>query len=173
MRLQYLATIVSTYVLQTIGVAAHCEGNRISVGELQMGVVDACSGLRMSTNLLALAVAILLVVRRPWWDRVILLLSAIPIALLVNVVRITATGLLHLTFGSDLVDTNHFHDWAGFLMMPLALLLLYIEIEILSRLVVEEEQGATAASTNAALRAALAGAPPTSVSHEGKRAVDV
>jgi hypothetical protein len=43
--LQKVATVASTYALQTLGIAAYNEGNRIVIGELQMGVVEACSGL--------------------------------------------------------------------------------------------------------------------------------
>ena len=139
LKLQHVATVASTFVLQTLGIAAYSEGNRISIGELQMGVVDACSGLRMSTNLLALVVAILLISKRPWWDRAVILLSAIPIALAVNIFRITLTGILHLTVGTEMVEA-YFHDWAGILMMFTALGLLYIEMEILARLVVEEQE---------------------------------
>jgi exosortase len=151
-RLQYVATVCSTFVLQTMGVPAYCEGNRISIGELQLGVVDACSGLRMSTNLLALVVAIVLVTRQTWWERLLILASAIPIALVVNVVRIVITALCHMYIGSEAVNAA-FHDWAGLAMMPLALLLLFAEIEILSRLVLEEDDGRHIAA------ASLAGRP--------------
>lgn len=143
--LQYLATETSTFVLQTIGVAAYCEGNRITVGEMQMGVVDACSGLRMSTNLLALVVAILLVTERPWWERLIVLASAVPLALTVNVARIVMTALVHVNAQSPAI-TDRFHDWAGLAMMPLALGLLVLELWILSRLVIEEDGSQLAAA---------------------------
>ena len=167
MHLQRIATVMSTYVLQTFGVAAHSEGNRISIGELQMGVVDACSGLRMSTNLLALAVALVMLTKRPWWERLALLLSAVPIAIIVNVVRITATGLFHLAFGSEWVDSGLFHDAAGFLMMPLAVGLMYLEMVLLSHLFIEVEQNpsvATVALNTARTKPAKSSAPiaPTS-----------
>ncbi len=135
--LQKLATQASTYCLQTIGIPAYSEGNRIVISEVQLGVVEACSGLRMLTIFVALAVAITLVTERPLWERVVIVLSAVPIALTVNIVRITVTGILHLTAGPELAE-KVFHDWAGWLMMPMALGLLYVEFEILSHLVIEE-----------------------------------
>src|SRR6185312_7030385 len=118
--LQRVATICSTYALQTLGVAAHRSGNHIILGELRLGVVDACSGLRMSTIFLALAVAITLVTERPWWERITIILSAVPIALIVNVIRITVTGILHRTVGTQIADAV-FHDLAGWIMMPMAM----------------------------------------------------
>ena len=135
--LQRIATIASTYALQTLGLPTYREGNVIYVGELKLGVVDACSGLRMLTIFVALAVAIILVTDRPIWERIIIVLSAVPIALAVNIVRITVTGVLHLTAGSELAD-KVFHDLAGWVMMPMALGLLYVEFQLLTHLMVDD-----------------------------------
>ncbi|MCS7306528.1 MAG: exosortase/archaeosortase family protein [Thermoguttaceae bacterium] len=137
--LQTLATRVSTYVLQTLGFGAYYEGNRIQIEEVQLGVVDACSGLRMTTIFLALSVAIVLIADRPWWENLVIVLSAVPIALTVNVIRITVTGILHVVATAELANLV-FHDLAGWLMVPLALLLLWIEVSILSNLFVEVEE---------------------------------
>jgi exosortase len=136
--LQRVATICSTYALQTLGVAAHRSGNHIILGELRLGVVDACSGLRMSTIFLALAVAITLVTMRPWWERITIILSAVPIALLVNVIRITVTGILHRTVGTQIADAV-FHDLAGWIMMPMAMGFLFLELQLLQHLFIEDE----------------------------------
>jgi exosortase len=166
-RLQGVATVCSTYALQTLGVAAYSEGNRISIGEMQMGVVDACSGLRMSTNLLALVVAILLITNRPWWDRLIVLLTAIPLALAVNVLRITTTGLVHLGLGQQDIGES-FHDWAGLCMMPLALGLLWIEMLILAHLVLEEDDGRQMAVAGMGLHRSNRAAETSSASRKNK-----
>ena len=142
--LQRVATICSTYALQTLGVAAHRSGNHIHLGELRLGVVDACSGLRMSTIFLALAVAITLVTARPWWERITIILSAVPIALLVNVIRITVTGILHHTVGTQIADAV-FHDLAGWIMMPMAMGFLFLELQLLQNLFIEEEDKGPAA----------------------------
>lgn len=135
--LQKVATTVSTYLLQTMGIACYSEGKRIVIGELQMGVVEACSGLRMLTIFVALAVAITLVTDRPMWERIVIVASAVPIALLVNIIRITITGVLHLTVGTEVAD-KVFHDLAGWVMMPMALGFLYVEFQILSNLIIDE-----------------------------------
>jgi exosortase len=135
--LQKVATLSSTYLLQTMGIPSYSEGNRIVIGEVELGVVEACSGLRMLTIFAALAVAITLVTERPLWERAVIILSAIPIALVSNIIRITVTALLYLTVGPDLVE-RVFHDLDGLFMVPLALGLLYIEFQILSNLVIDD-----------------------------------
>lgn len=135
--LQRIATIASTFCLQTLGISAYNEGNYIYIGELKLGVVDACSGLRMLTIFVALAVAITLVTDRPIWERIVIVLSAIPIALAVNIIRITVTGILHLTVGTEIAN-KVFHDLAGWVMMPMALGLLYVEFQVLSHLLIDD-----------------------------------
>lgn len=136
--LQTIATRASTFVLQTLGQSAYSDGNRIMLNEMQLGIVDACAGLRMLTIFLALAVAITLVTVRPLWERILIIVSAVPIALAVNVTRITATGILHLTVGEEIAN-KVFHDLAGWVMMPMALGLLYLELQLLSHLFIEDE----------------------------------
>jgi exosortase len=139
-RLQRVATISSTFVLQTLGVPAFRTGNLITIPGMSqpMNVAEGCAGLRMATIFVALAVAMVFIIERPWWDKFVILLSAIPIAIFVNIVRITATGLLFMLVGQQ----NHsvhkiMHDWAGLLiMMPLAMAMLWLELQILERLTI-------------------------------------
>lgn len=134
--LQTLATIVSTFAIQTLGIDAIREGNQIVVGETHLGVVDACSGLRMLTIFIALAVAIVMLGEFAWYERLVILASSIPIALAVNAIRITLTGAMY-TVSPELAE-KIFHDWAGYFMMPLALAMLWLVQKLLAILFVEE-----------------------------------
>jgi len=139
MKLQTYASIFSTWTLQILGVSAARQGNTINVDTLEeaLEVAEACSGLRMLTIFGAMSVALVMIIDRPWWDKLIILLSAIPIALASNVIRIVATALLYMAFGQDTPWLNKIiHDWAGFAMMPIGLGLLWIELAILSRLTI-------------------------------------
>lgn len=149
--LQRLATEVSTYALQTCGIAAIGEGNVITLESGQIGVVEACSGLSMLILFFAIATGVALVVHRPLLDRLLIVASAIPIALVANITRITVTGLLQEAFGARLAHLV-FHDLAGYLMMPLALLMLWLELVILAKLLIEvpETQGRSPVGLSAA-----------------------
>jgi exosortase len=136
--LQRLATAWSTYALQTLGLPALAEGNIIVIDEVRLGVLEACSGLGMLATFAALSTAVAFVIRRPWPEKAVILLSAVPVALFANVARITLTGVLHRTVGSVLANVV-FHDLAGWLMMPLALGLLWLELIVLARLFVAAE----------------------------------
>ena len=131
--LQRLATITSTFVMQTCGLPALAEGNVILLNDVEIGIVEACSGLRMLVVFFALATAVALVARRPLLDRMVVLVSAVPIALVANIVRITATGVLH-EFVDSATANAFFHDVAGWFMMPLALVMLGIELKVMAAL---------------------------------------
>jgi exosortase len=136
--LQRLASVLSMCALQILGWPATAEGAIITLGDTRLGVAEACGGLSMLLTFFALTVAVALVLQRPRVDRIVLIASAIPIALFANVVRITVTGILFETVGSQVART-FFHDLAGWFMMALALGLLWVELRILARLFVEPE----------------------------------
>ena len=139
--LQSLAASASTYVLQTLGLMAFAEGNVIQLNDATIGVADACSGLSMLITFVALSTATAMVVRRPLLDRIVLVASSIPVALLANVARIVMTGALHEAAGGHLA-TSFYHDLAGWVMMPLALVMYWIEIAVFSRILVEASREA-------------------------------
>jgi exosortase len=150
--LQRLATKASAYALQTLGLLAFTEGNVIVMGEVRLGVVQACSGLAMLVTFFALSSAVVLVSTRPPLERGLLFISAVPIALVVNITRIVVTGVLHKTVGSELADYV-FHDLAGWLMMPMALGLLWAELRLLDWVLVQrptEDQAFSAFAWGAA-----------------------
>ena len=135
--LQRLATICSAFVMQTFGMPALADGNVIMPNDQQIDIVEACSGLRMLMVFFALATAFVMLVRRPWPDKVLLLSSAVPIALVSNIARIVLTGVLFETGVTSEAVHAFFHDAAGWLMMPFALVLLWAELTILSRLLID------------------------------------
>jgi exosortase len=166
--LQRLATVVSTFLLQTLGLPALAEGNVILINDASIGIVEACSGLRMLMVFFALATGVALFIKRPMADKVFVLVSAVPIALISNIVRITVTGVLHETVGGERANA-FFHDWAGYLMMPLGLGMLWAELAVLKRLFIDlpakperTPRPAPIAPRRAAARAARArqAAPP-------------
>ena len=141
--LRRVATTVSTYVLQTVGCPAMAEGNIIYVEEIRLGVEEACSGLGMLMTFFALATALAMIVNAPLRDRLLLVASAIPIAICANVIRISATGVAYHLAGKDSPLAHMiYHDLAGWLMMPLALGMLWLELKFLANLIIEEPETA-------------------------------
>lgn len=141
-QLQKVASIASEYVLQTIGYATYREGIILHVKDHTLRVEEACSGLSMLLTFAALATGMAILVKRPALDRALILLSAVPVAVLSNVLRIALTGVLYNEAGKELGD-RVFHDFAGWMMMPLALLVLWGELKLLDWVLVDEGGRAT------------------------------
>lgn len=139
--LQRVATTATTFALQTLGYPALAEGTVILLNEANLNIVEACSGLRMLVIFFALSTAVAMVVHRPLWEKMLIVASAIPIAVVVNVIRITATGVLYDSVSSEAAKAVS-HDLAGWLMMPLGLLFLQAELSLLKRLLITPLPGA-------------------------------
>ena len=143
-----IAMPASLFALQTLGVESYLSGDVIELGDgTRMNVVDACAGLDMLNIFRALAAGFAMVVTwRPAWERVVLFISAVPIALAANVLRITVEGLIFY-YGTRLLSpetlttvANAFHDHlSSWFMMGVALSLLYGEYQLLTRLFIEED----------------------------------
>jgi exosortase len=136
--LQNVAAGMSAWVLQFFGQPALREGTTILLGDFSLEVEEACSGLRIFVGIVALAVACVIVTRRPRWEKLLLLASALPVALISNSTRIVVTGLLHQWVSGE--AANKFtHDVAGWVMIPFAAGLLALVYWFLSRLAREVE----------------------------------
>jgi exosortase len=134
--LRRVATLASTYTLQTLGLPALSEGNVILVNEARIRVIEACGGLGMLLVFFALTTGVAIFLRRNLWEKSAIVVSAVPIAVIANVIRISVTAIL-LDIGWGKLAHLVFHDLAGWLMMPTALVILWIELQVLSRLVIE------------------------------------
>ena len=141
--LKTVATVSSTFLLQTVGQPAIRDGNLIWIDEVRLGVVDACSGLKMMMTFAAFSVGAAVLMRRTRFEKLMVLLGIVPIAIAANVLRITATGLSHVWFHENAETVEFLHDLHGWLMMPVGLALLGAELWCLKRLVVQPELTAT------------------------------
>jgi exosortase len=137
--LQSLATIGSVSLLQVIGLPVMSEGNVIVVGEETLEVARACNGLSMLLSFITLITATVLLIRRPLYERALLLASAVPIALVSNILRIAATALAYHYVGHE-AGEKMAHSMAGFAMMPVALGLVWLESKVYSWMFVEVEE---------------------------------
>jgi exosortase len=135
--LKTAATISSTFLLQTLGLPAIRDGNLILIDEVRLGVVDACSGLKMMVTFAAFSVGAVLLIQRSRFEKLMVLLGIVPIAVLTNVLRITATGVSFAGI-SDKGTQDFLHDMHGWLMMPIGLALLALELWVLKKLVVTD-----------------------------------
>lgn len=140
--LQKIATICTTFMLQTLGQPAVSEGNRILIQEVQLGVVEACSGLKMLITFAALCVGAVMLMERHWVVKILVLASSVPIALVTNILRITATGLAHVWLKESQSKESvltFIHDFYGLMMPVVGLGFLAAELWLYKNLLIEPE----------------------------------
>ncbi|MCE5187214.1 MAG: exosortase/archaeosortase family protein [Planctomycetaceae bacterium] len=142
--MRQLAATVSTMILNLVPqLEATVQGSTIDViykgAPLVPGldVADACSGIRLLMAFVALGVAMAYLHWRPIWQRLILLCSTIPIAIVCNIVRVTITGLIYVLWDPQYAQ-GIYHDMLGMLMLPLAFCLYGGLAWLMSNLYVDE-----------------------------------
>lgn len=131
--LQLLAAKVATAALDLLNVPVFREGNIVNLAAARLDVVEACSGIRSLVALLALATIFAYFSQRTWQARLILVLSAIPIAIVANAARVALTGVLAQTFGVT-AALGFYHEFTGLLVFGVAFALMMAVGGILARL---------------------------------------
>jgi len=132
-KLREFSTLVASYGFQLVGLPTHRPTSvLLNVNNVELSVEAACSGLSMLLAFVALCGAIVLLCppSRSLGDRAMVFASAIPIAVLCNVLRIFLSGLV-LVAGWQRAFEFIVHDFAGWAMMPVALGLIWLEFCVL------------------------------------------
>ncbi len=152
-QLQWIASRSAAVVLNGLvfitGVHVDISGTTIElyrgVEELgKLNVAEACAGLRMLMAFLSLGVAMAFLFERPWWQRLVMVAMTVPIALLVNIGRVTILGLLY-PINKDLASGD-FHTLVGLLMLFPAMLLFMAMGWVMDKLIVYDHSHAQAAA---------------------------
>ncbi|MBN1344559.1 MAG: exosortase/archaeosortase family protein [Phycisphaerae bacterium] len=153
--MRVIASKVAALVLRAVSDAqAHAEGVVIVVAYgadlFKLNVERACAGMRLMMAFLALGTAIAFLSERPVWHRVVMILFCLPIALLCNIIRVTATSLIHVFVGREYASGSA-HTILGLSMLLVAFGLFFLISYILNNLFVEatedEEAGAASGSS--------------------------
>lgn len=138
------AATVSAVLLNLVGgIEARVSGVVIDIVyqgrslEPALDVEEACSGMHLLMAFAALGVAMAYLHERPWWQRIVLLVSTVPIAIGCNIVRVTATGFIYVWAGPEYAQ-GVYHDLLGLAMLPLAFGLYGLLARFMSSLFVED-----------------------------------
>jgi exosortase len=137
--LQLLASKVASTVLPWMGVPVLREGNVIVLPAMALEVAEACSGIRSLMSLATLAVIYGYLMERRVAIRTLLAIASVPIAVAANSLRIVGTGLLVQYWDPDKAQ-GFFHEFSGWLIFVVSLLLLYLLHRIV--LLLWQEKGA-------------------------------
>jgi len=107
-----------------------------------LNVAEACSGMRLLMAFLALGVAMAYLHYRPIWQRLVLLATTIPIAILCNIIRVTVTGFIYVLIHPKYTQ-GIYHDVLGMAMLPLAFGFYGLLAWFMAQLFIDESQVVT------------------------------
>ncbi len=107
--------------------------------EPALDVAEACSGMRLLLAFMALGVAMAYLHERPLWQRLVLVVSTVPIAILCNIIRVTITGFIYILIHPKYAQ-GVYHDMLGMAMLPLAFGLYGFLAWFMSNLFIDESQ---------------------------------
>jgi exosortase D (VPLPA-CTERM-specific) len=129
--LQLLASRLATGLLRLVGVPVLRQGNMIVLAAMPLDVAEACSGIRSLLTLVTLAIIYGYMMETRKWVRVVLALSAVPIAVAANSFRVFGTGLLVQYWDPDKAE-GFFHTFEGWLIYVVALIMLFAVHRVIS-----------------------------------------
>jgi exosortase len=128
--LQLLASRVGEMSLAAAGIPVLREGNIITLANTTLEVAEACSGIRSLVSLLTLAIIYGYFTDSRTSIRVLVALSAIPVAIFANGLRVAGTGIAAHYYGSAAAE-GFFHTFSGWFVFIAAFMMLFGVIRFL------------------------------------------
>ena len=130
--LQLFATKVSSFFIGMLSIPVYREGNMLYFAKTQLEVAEACSGIRSLISIIMISVIFLYLLKGGWIKRAIFFASAVPVALLANILRVSGTGVLAHFYGEK-VARGFLHEFSGLAVFAFGFLLLYLEYLLLNK----------------------------------------
>jgi len=122
--LKLIVTKASVIIISFLGIPVLREGNIIMLENMTLQVVDACSGIRSLTSLLAITVSYAYLTQKSRARMILLTVLSIPIAVISNIFRVVITGILSRYYGASAAQ-GFFHEFAGLGVFILSCLMVF------------------------------------------------
>ncbi len=131
--LQLLASNVGEYTISSMDIPILREGNVLILANATLEVAEACSGIRSLVSLFTLGIVFGYFVDRRGWVRATIALSAIPVAIMANGLRVASAGVAAHNYGTAGVE-GLFHEFSGWVVFVIAFLMMFALQRLLQRL---------------------------------------
>ncbi len=131
--LQTVSSELGVRIIRLLGGVVHLDGNIIDLGTTKLLVAEACAGLRYLFPLMSLSALGGYLLNGPLWARLLLFLSAVPITIFMNGLRIGITGVLAERGGSAHVE-GFLHWFEGWVIFAVAFLFMLLFAWLIVRL---------------------------------------
>jgi len=132
--MQMWSSTLGVWVLELLGRTVYQDGNIIDLGVFKLQVVDACSGLRYLFPLFSFAYLVAYMLSDRMWKKAVILVSALPITIGMNALRIALIGISVDLWGIEMAQ-GLLHDFEGWTIFLGCTVILLGEAWLLSRFV--------------------------------------
>jgi len=133
LQLQLISSELGAFFISVFQIPVYLDGNVVDLGNYKLAIVEACSGLRYLYPLLGLSFLAAYLFRAPIWQRAVVFLSAIPITIVMNGLRIGMVGVLVNAWGTKQAE-GLLHFFEGWVIFIACAALLAIQIFLFARL---------------------------------------
>jgi exosortase A len=131
--LQLVASQAGEAALSAAGIPVLREGNIITLANTTLEVAEACSGIRSLVSLLTLAIVFGYFTDPRNGIRTAIALSAVPVAILANALRVAGTGIAAHYYGAAAAE-GFFHSFSGWIVFVAAFAMLFVVVQLLHRI---------------------------------------
>jgi exosortase D (VPLPA-CTERM-specific) len=130
LQLQLISSALGVWFIRLAGVSVLLQGNVIDLGAYQLQVAEACDGLRYLFPLMTLAFVVAYFFRAPLWKRALLFATSVPIAIVMNSIRIGVIGVTVDRWGPKMAEglLHDFEGWVVFMMSTAVLIVVAIAL---------------------------------------------
>jgi exosortase len=131
--LQLLASNVGEWSISAVGIPVLREGNLLHLAHTTLEVAEACSGIRSLVSLITLGVVYGYFMDPRPWVRMLIVASAVPVAIFANGARVAGTGMAAHWIGPEAAD-GFFHEFSGWIVFVFAFIMILVLQQFITRL---------------------------------------
>ena len=126
--LQFLSSEIGVAFVRVMDVPVFLDGNVIDLGVYKLMVAEACSGLRYLFPIMSFSYVFAVLYTGARWHKIVLLLSAVPIAVLMNALRIGVIGVLVDRYGIGQAE-GFLHFFEGWIIFLSCIAILFLMVQ--------------------------------------------
>jgi len=123
--LQLLASQLGEWAISVVGIPVLREGNVLILPHTSLEVAEACSGIRSLVSLITLGLVYGYFMDPRTWVRTLIVVSAVPVAIVANGARVASTGMAAEWIGPEKAE-GFFHEFSGFIVFIFAFAMILV-----------------------------------------------
>jgi exosortase len=131
LKMKLFVARIAVSIVQMFGIPALREGSMVHMPNTSLVVGDPCSGLRSLIALSALGIIYAYIVKSSYSKKVALFLISMPLAIIANIIRTTATLFIANSYGNEIVTDGFLHEGFGLMVFVIAFIGLFATGKVL------------------------------------------